>query len=101
MNRNINIKLPLITLSSSQFCSETVKMFSIAILIYFILLLVAPALATVHHLYVGNLFAPARIYSLEFDDVALSLSITRNMTAASSHAWIAFDVCFLPSTMQG
>lgn len=48
--------------------------------------------AKVHHLFVGNLGLPASIYALEFDDEALTLVKTRNITADSSHAWIAFDV---------
>ena len=52
------------------------------------------ATAKVHHLFVGNLGLPASIYALEFDDQELTLVNTRNITADSSHAWIAFDVCF-------
>ncbi|KAH7381068.1 carboxy-cis,cis-muconate cyclase [Cadophora sp. MPI-SDFR-AT-0126] len=47
--------------------------------------------AKIHHLFVGNLGLPASIYALEFDDQALTLVNTRNITADSSHAWIAFD----------
>ncbi|KAH7323491.1 carboxy-cis,cis-muconate cyclase [Rhexocercosporidium sp. MPI-PUGE-AT-0058] len=47
--------------------------------------------AKVHHLFVGNLGLPASIHALEFDDEALTLVKTRNITADSSHAWIAFD----------
>ncbi|KAK7959888.1 putative carboxy-cis-cis-muconate cyclase [Apiospora aurea] len=47
--------------------------------------------ARVHHLFVGNLYPPPRLYALAFDDETLALEITANMTADSSHAWIAFD----------
>lgn len=50
------------------------------------------ALATIHHLFVGNLALPASIHALEFDDDALTLVKTRTIPADSSHAWIAFDV---------
>jgi len=52
------------------------------------------ATAKIHHLFVGNLGLPASIYALEFDDQELTLVNKRNITADSSHAWIAFDVSF-------
>ncbi|KAL2063145.1 hypothetical protein VTL71DRAFT_6217 [Oculimacula yallundae] len=55
------------------------------------LLFAGLSLAKTHHLFVGNLGLPASIYALEFDDEALTLVMTRNITADSSHAWIAFD----------
>ncbi|KAK8030178.1 putative carboxy-cis-cis-muconate cyclase [Apiospora rasikravindrae] len=47
--------------------------------------------ARVHHLFVGNLYPPPRLYALAFDDATLALEVTANMTADASHAWIAFD----------
>jgi hypothetical protein len=52
------------------------------------------ALADLHHLFVGNLFAPASIHVLEFDDEALTLNEKEIIKADSAHAWIAFDVIF-------
>ncbi|KAK8062155.1 3-carboxy-cis-cis-mucoante lactonizing enzyme [Apiospora hydei] len=53
--------------------------------------ILATAHARVHHLFVGNLYPPPRLYALVFDDETLALEVTANMTADSSHAWIAFD----------
>ncbi|KAK8096550.1 carboxy-cis-cis-muconate cyclase [Apiospora kogelbergensis] len=48
--------------------------------------------ARVHHLFIGNLYPPARLYALAFDDEApYRLEVTANMTADSAHSWIAFD----------
>ncbi|KAK6582464.1 hypothetical protein PZA11_004872 [Diplocarpon coronariae] len=47
--------------------------------------------ATVHHLFTGNLFAPASIHAFEFDDEAVTLVKTKTIQADNSHAWIAFD----------
>ncbi|KAK8078777.1 hypothetical protein PG994_002584 [Apiospora phragmitis] len=47
--------------------------------------------ARVHHLFVGNLNAPARLYALAFDDETLGFEVTANMMADATHAWIAFD----------
>jgi hypothetical protein len=46
----------------------------------------------VHNLFVGNLFTPAAIYALEFDDETNDFRIVKNYTADAAHAWITFDV---------
>jgi hypothetical protein len=46
----------------------------------------------IHNLFVGNLYVPASVYSLEFNDETNSLKIIKNITADTSHAWIAFSV---------
>lgn len=52
--------------------------------------LVAPAFATVHHLFVGT-FSNSVLYALEFDDEALTLQLAQNNSAYTSHSWITFD----------
>lgn len=67
---------------------------AVSLLILGVLILIAsPSFAIVHHLFVGNLNAPAFIYSLAFDDVALTFVKTQTMEAYTPHPWIAFDVC--------
>lgn len=46
----------------------------------------------VHRMFVGNLYPPASIYALQFDDQSLELKMTKNITANSGHAWIALNV---------
>lgn len=48
--------------------------------------------ARIHHLFVGNLRDPARLYALVFDDEPpYRLEVTANISADATHAWIAFD----------
>jgi hypothetical protein len=47
----------------------------------------------VHNLFVGNLFAPASIYALEFNDETYDFRVVKNNTADAAHAWITLDVC--------
>ncbi|KAL1616532.1 hypothetical protein SLS56_011370 [Neofusicoccum ribis] len=54
---------------------------------YQLLGLPALAAATKHHLFVGT-FSGANLYAVEFDDEALSLTLTKNITANAAHAWI-------------
>lgn len=54
------------------------------------LFLVSSASAAVHHLFVGT-FSNAVLYTLEFDDEALTLQLVQNNSASTSHSWIAFD----------
>lgn len=46
----------------------------------------------IHNLFVGNLYTPAAIYALEFNDETNDFRIVQNHTADASHAWITFDV---------
>ncbi|KAF2703691.1 carboxy-cis,cis-muconate cyclase [Pleomassaria siparia CBS 279.74] len=48
------------------------------------------ASATVHHLFVGT-YVTSDLYTLAFDDEALTLEIVQNSTASTGHSWIAFD----------
>jgi hypothetical protein len=48
--------------------------------------------AAIHNLFVGNLYTPASIHALEFNDETEELKLVRTQPADSSHAWIAFDV---------
>lgn len=50
------------------------------------------AQGAIHNLFVGNLFSPASIYALEFNDETYDFKIVKNNTADSPHAWITFDV---------
>ncbi|KAG9234569.1 hypothetical protein BJ875DRAFT_461254 [Amylocarpus encephaloides] len=72
----------------------SIKMANIFLAVIYFLSIARLATTKIHHLFVGNLGLPASIYALEFDDQALTLVNTRNITADSSHAWIAFDVSF-------
>ncbi|KAK1750373.1 Lactonase, 7-bladed beta-propeller-domain-containing protein [Echria macrotheca] len=46
---------------------------------------------TIHNMFVGNLFPPASIHSLEFNDETDSLTLVKTYKADSPHAWISFD----------
>jgi hypothetical protein len=50
--------------------------------------------ADVHHLFTGT-FGSAYVYSIEFDDQALTLTLANTIASHASHSWIAFDVRFL------
>jgi hypothetical protein len=47
--------------------------------------------AAIHHLFVGT-FGQASLYTVAFDDEALTLDLVKNSTASAGHSWIAFDV---------
>lgn len=47
--------------------------------------------ATVHRLFVGT-FGAASLYTVAFDDEALTLELVKNSTASAGHSWISFDV---------
>jgi hypothetical protein len=47
--------------------------------------------ATLHHLFVGT-FGAASLYTVAFDDEALTLELVKNSTASVGHSWISFDV---------
>lgn len=49
----------------------------------------------IHNLFVGNLFPPAAIYALEYNDVTNDFTVVKNHTADASHAWITFDVSLI------
>lgn len=57
-----------------------------------ILLFVGVALAAKHQIFVGNLFTPATIHAVEFDDVTHEFRKVASQPAHSSHAWLAFSV---------
>lgn len=48
------------------------------------------AVATKHNLFVGG-FGNAFVYSLEFDDEALTLNMVKNISSKSGHSWIALS----------
>lgn len=52
--------------------------------------LVSSASGTLHHLFVGT-FSNSAVYTLEFDDEALTLQLVKKNSASTSHSWIAFD----------
>lgn len=52
--------------------------------------LFSSASAATHHSFVGT-FGTAVLYTLEFDDVQLSLKLIQNDTASQGHSWITFD----------
>jgi carboxy-cis,cis-muconate cyclase len=56
-----------------------------------VLSILKAAEATVHHLFVGT-FGAASLYTVAFDDEALTLELVKNSTASTGHSWIAFDV---------
>jgi hypothetical protein len=64
--------------------------FSKSLLLYCLL---SPARAAVHNMFVGNLFTPALIHALEFDDETNKLEIVQTIQSEAPYAWIAFDVC--------
>ena len=47
--------------------------------------------ADVHQLIVGT-FGSAKLYTLEFDDVALTMELIGNYTANAASSWIALSV---------
>jgi hypothetical protein len=47
--------------------------------------------ADIHHLFAGT-FGSAYVYSLDFDDQALTLTLANTIDSHASHSWIAFDV---------
>lgn len=64
-------------------------MFPSTIFTFFLSFKVAEA--AVHHLFVGT-FGAASLYTLAFDDEALTLELVKNNTASAGHSWISFDV---------
>lgn len=57
-----------------------------------ILLYAGVALAAKHQIFVGNLFTPATIHAVEFDDVTHEFRKAASQPAHSSHAWLALSV---------
>lgn len=51
--------------------------------------------ATIHELIVGT-FSTKFLYTVEFDDEALTLSLLANMSVPYAGNWIAFNVGFTP-----
>ena len=49
-------------------------------------------LAAIHNLFAGNLYAPASIHLLEFNDEANTLTQIRTFAADAPHGWIQLDV---------
>lgn len=56
----------------------------------FLMSLLPLAVATKHNLFVGG-FDGAFVYSLVFDDEALTLDMVRNISSNSAHSWIALS----------
>ena len=54
----------------------------------------SPALAMKHHLMVGTWVAPGRIYTVQFDDEALTLELVKKTDIPEDEpiSWMAFDV---------
>lgn len=48
------------------------------------------AVASKHNLFVGG-FGDAFVYSLEFDDEALTLDLVKNISSNSGHSWVALS----------
>lgn len=61
-----------------------------------ILTLVLGVHAAIHELIVGT-FSTKFLYTVEFDDEALTLSLVGNISVPFAGNWIAFDVSFTPS----
>lgn len=66
--------------------------------------LVALSLASVvrgdlHHLLVGT-FGTEALYTVEFDDTALTLNLLKNTTTESASSWLALSVSLDHSTMK-
>ncbi|KAK5655199.1 hypothetical protein OQA88_6098 [Cercophora sp. LCS_1] len=49
------------------------------------------ASGAIHNLFVGNLFTPANIHALEFNDETHAFKLVQTHPADASHAWISFD----------
>lgn len=60
-----------------------------------ILALILEVHATVHELIVGT-FSTKFLYTVEFDDEALTLSLLANISLPYAGNWIAFNVCCTP-----
>lgn len=54
--------------------------------------------ATIHELIVGT-FSTKFLYTVEFDDEALTLSLSANMSVPYAGNWIAFNVGFTPNSV--
>ena len=52
----------------------------------------ATALAAIHNLFAGNLYAPASIHLLEFNDETNMLTKVQTFAADAPHGWIQLDV---------
>jgi len=52
---------------------------------------VAAAKADTHHLIVGTFLTPY-LYTLEFDDAALTLGLVKNTSVTVSSSWISLSV---------
>lgn len=60
-----------------------------------ILALILQVHATVHELIVGT-FSTKFLYTVEFDDEALTLNLLANISVPYAGNWIAFNVFFSP-----
>ena len=60
--------------------------------------LLTAASADLHHLIVGT-FGTENLYTLEFDDSALTLELIGNYSANAASSWIALSVSKCPSTV--
>jgi len=57
---------------------------------------ISAAAAAIHHLFAGNLYAPASIHVIEFNDETNTLTKIQTVAASAPHGWIQFDVCLRP-----
>ena len=69
-----------------------------SILSLLFLSLLAAVKADLHHLIVGT-FGTEYLYTLEFDDSALTLELIGNYSANAASSWIALSVSKRPTTM--
>lgn len=60
-----------------------------------VLALILAVHATVHELIVGT-FSTKFLYTVEFDDEALTLNLLANTSVPYAGNWIAFNVCLSP-----
>ena len=63
-----------------------------------LLVLISTVRADLHQLIVGT-FGTERLYTLEFDDAALTLDLIGNYSASAASSWIALSVsiaCEIP-----
>lgn len=53
---------------------------------------ISAAAAATHHLFAGNLYAPASIHVVEFNDETNTLTKIQTLAASAPHGWVQFDV---------
>ena len=48
--------------------------------------------AAVHNFYTGNFLGTSNLHSLAFDDVAVTLNLTKTIPAHAAHSWLSLSV---------